>query len=270
METERLNILTWNVRLLKFGDIDAFLTRMSGAFENWGILLIQEFYSGAKVFPKFSQDGHRVFATWPHRGSRRIGIIVHKRFIKFILPNSFGHLRRAASIDFSFGGFNLRVISAHLAQSGRTFEEFRQSVHDLNNIIDSRRPGFQLMIGIDAQGPLGPQHPDIFSDRVDPAFLGTRSFRGEYFFRELLVKQQLFAANTCAPQSHIDTDNLWTCNHDWHKGLRRVHTNGLHASIYPTRAALRGTSPHVGDGERSNGSQTNFAGLPYLIKEKGE
>ena len=104
METERLNILTWNVRLLKFGDIDAFLTRMSGAFENWGILLIQEFYSGAKVFPKFSQDGHRVFATWPHRGSRRIGIIVHKRFIKFILPNSFGHLRRAASIDFSLGG----------------------------------------------------------------------------------------------------------------------------------------------------------------------
>ena len=84
METERLNILTWNVRLLKFGDIDAFLTRMSGAFENWGILLIQEFYSGAKVFPKYSQDGHRVFATWPHRGSRRIGIIVHKRFTKLI------------------------------------------------------------------------------------------------------------------------------------------------------------------------------------------
>ena len=84
------------------------------------------------------------------------------------------------------------------------------------------------------------------------------------------MKQQLFAANTFVPQSHIDTDNLWTCSHDWQKGLRRVHTDGLYASIYPTRASLRGASPHVGDGERSDGSQANFAGLPYLIKEKGE
>jgi hypothetical protein len=100
-------------------------------------------------------------------------------FDQIYFSNSFGHLRRAASIDISYGGFNLRVVSAHLAQSGRTFEEFKQSVHDLNNVIDSRRPGFQLVIGIDVQGPLGPQHPDIFSDRVAPAFLWTRSFRGE-------------------------------------------------------------------------------------------
>ena len=68
IESEKLNILSRNVRLLKFGDIDAFITRMSETCADWGFLLLQEFYSGAKVFPNYSQDGHRVFATVPHRG----------------------------------------------------------------------------------------------------------------------------------------------------------------------------------------------------------
>ena len=72
------------MRLLKFGDIDAFIIRMSETIADWGVLLLQEFYSGVKVFPDYSQDGHRAFATLPNRGSRRIGIIVHKHLIKFI------------------------------------------------------------------------------------------------------------------------------------------------------------------------------------------
>jgi hypothetical protein len=75
------------------------------------------------------------------------------------------------------------------------------------------------MIGIDAQGPLGPQHPDIFFGPCWPSFSWDTKFPGRVFFREILVKQQLFAANTFAPQSHIDTDNLWTCNHDWQRGF---------------------------------------------------
>ena len=116
---------------------------MSSSFADCFFLLIQEFHNGAKDFPTFSREGHSVFPTTPQRGSRRIGIIVHKRINKFIIPNSFGHLRRAASIDISNGRFNLRGVSTHLAQSGRSLEEFKQSVHDLNNVIDSRRPGFQ-------------------------------------------------------------------------------------------------------------------------------
>ena len=63
-------------------------------------------------------------------------------------------------------------------------------MRDLNNAIDSRKPGFQLMTGIDAQGSLGLQHPDVFSDRAGPAFLGKRDARG--FVREVLVNQQIF------------------------------------------------------------------------------
>ena len=84
MRLEKLNILSWNVRLLKFGDIDAFLNRMSDTFADWEVLLLQEFYSGANVFPTFSQEGHRTLATLPHRGSRRMGIVVRKRTDKFI------------------------------------------------------------------------------------------------------------------------------------------------------------------------------------------
>ena len=74
-----------------------------------------------------------MFAATPHRGSWRIDIIVHKRLNKFIIQNSSGRLRRAASIDFSYGGFNHRVVTAHLAQLGRSLEEFEQPVRDLDN-----------------------------------------------------------------------------------------------------------------------------------------
>ena len=53
---------------------------------------------------------------------------------------------------FLMGGLNLRTILAHLAQSGRTLEEYKQSIHDINNIIDSRKPCFHTVIGIDVQG----------------------------------------------------------------------------------------------------------------------
>ena len=78
------------------------------------------------------------------------------------------------------------------------------------------------MIGVDAQWPLGPQHPDIFSDRVGSAFLGERDIRGEYFFREVVIKQQIFAVNTFVSQNQIDTENIWTCHHDFRQGFEGV------------------------------------------------
>ena len=39
MQLEKLNILSWNVRLLKFGDIDAFIIRMSDTFADWGLII---------------------------------------------------------------------------------------------------------------------------------------------------------------------------------------------------------------------------------------
>ena len=109
----------------------------------------------------------------------------------------------AASIGISDGGCNLRVASAHLAQSGRTFEEFKQSVHDLNNVINSRRSGFQLVIGIYVQEPLRPQHFDFFSDRVAPAFLGTRIFSrgGGVLFQGSSYNASFFVVNTIAPKT---------------------------------------------------------------------
>ena len=49
-----------------------------------------------------------------------------------------------------------------MAQSGRSLEQYKQSVHDMNSIIDSRKPGFQTVICIFAQGPFEPHHPDVF------------------------------------------------------------------------------------------------------------
>ena len=79
---------------------------------------------------------------------------------------------------FFVWGFNLRVVSANLAQSGRSLEEFKQSVHVSNNVINSRKAGFQMVIGIDAQGPLGPQHPDFFLIVLAPLFLVNGIFGG--------------------------------------------------------------------------------------------
>ena len=50
-----------------------------------------------------------------------------------------------------------------------------------------------------------------------PLFLG-RDFRGEYFSKEILIKQPIYAVNTFAPQNHIDADNLWTRHHGFQHG----------------------------------------------------
>ena len=65
-------------------------------------------------------------------------------------------------LTFPYGGFNLQVVSAHLAQSDRSLEEYKQSVHDLNNVIGSRRPGLQLVISVGAMGGLWDRSIQVF------------------------------------------------------------------------------------------------------------
>ena len=103
-QLEQINFISWNIWLLKCGEVDDFLIRMTGTCPDWGILLSRELHNGAREFWAVSRNSRSVFAATPQTGCAATWHYrVHKKLNKYILPSTFGHVRRADCMVFFSG-----------------------------------------------------------------------------------------------------------------------------------------------------------------------
>ena len=193
----------------------------------WDALLLQEFSFTGVEFEN-SRDGHLVLAQPPFLGQRRSAIIVHERVAGSVKTATFRSVGRSCSVDLQWGGWCLRLVSAHLF-SGQSIQRYRDSVRELETLCTTRMPKQYVVIGVDAQDVLGPSHSDDSHVIGEFAEEG-RLDKGEEFLQFCLA-HRLAVLNTMAH----NPSGTYACNYYNKRSPRQI--DFLCTDLPPTAGA---------------------------------
>ena len=173
----QLVVVYWNVAGIPKPAINQFLLDLEGEVM-WDILILLEF-SWALSEPHLSgltSNGHLVKAQPYGKGRRAGAIIAHNRLkIRNMELCSQG---RAFSCDFSWGGWNIRVIGGH-ADAGGDHRPYQRSMDDIEFLVDSTPRDHIVILGIDTQTPLGPQTAYDNHNLIGEFVMGNRGWKGD-------------------------------------------------------------------------------------------
>jgi hypothetical protein len=172
----QLVVVYWNVAGIPKAAINQFLIDLD-AEVMWDILILLEFSVALSETHTsgLTGSGHLVIAQPFCKGRRAGAIIANNRLgIRHMDLISQG---RAFSCDFSWGGWNIRVIGGH-ADAGGDHRPYQKSMDDIEFLVDCTPRDHIVILGVDTQTPLGPQTEYDDPYLIGEFVMGNRGWKG--------------------------------------------------------------------------------------------
>ena len=144
----------WNVAGINAGDIDTFLAQLDFDIQ-WDVLVLLEFSAAYKEMhlSGVRRAGHLVSAQ-PFEHGRRAGCLVFHQRLE-IREISLINCGRAFGADFSWGGWNIRIVGGHAAANGDRVPH-QNSIDDMEYVIEYTPKDYIVISGGGHAGVLRP------------------------------------------------------------------------------------------------------------------
>ena len=219
-----LHLLSWNVAQVLAGPAraksGAVSTEAKGFQQflrdlvkdyRWSILCLQEFTASNGEVVTETAEGHRVFATPPCKGQRRLAIVVAAETLPFVIGGSFCGKGRNCALDVCWEGKKFRVICSHLSPSS-VLHAYAKEIYDLRTLVNSRGMDTEVLICVDAQTGLGTWPPRPYSANIGTATTVSLRVEKQRMLYNLIMENTLTATNTF----HFEegNNNIYTCNYN--------------------------------------------------------
>ena len=149
-----LKVVYWNVAGINAGDIDTFLAQLDFDIQ-WDVLVLLEFSAAYKEMhlSGVRRAGHLVRAQ-PFEHGRRAGCLVFHQRLE-IREISLINCGRAFGADFSWGGWDIRIVGGHADANGDRVP-YQHSIDDMEYVIEHTPKDHIVILGADTQQCLGP------------------------------------------------------------------------------------------------------------------
>ena len=233
-----LYLLSWNVAQIPAGppktkcgalskEARGFqqLLRDLGEDYNWSILCLQEFtVSNGEVVTE-TPEGHKVFATPPCKGQRRLAIVVAAETLPFVTDGSFRVQGRNCALDICWEGKKFRVLCSNLSAMS-VLHLCAKDLSDLRALLNSRCAESEVHICVDAQTGLGTWPTRPLSENIGTATTVAHRVEQQRLLESFIMGNMLTATNTFNFEE--GNNNIYTCNYN---GESRAATDRFYPLI---------------------------------------
>ena len=177
---------------------------------HWSILCLQEFTASDGDVVTETAEGHRVFATPPHEGQRRLAMEVAAETLPFVVGGSFCVKGRNCALDVCWEGKKFRVICSHLNPLS-VMHLHAKDLDDLRSLVSARGSDMHVRIHVDAQTGLGTFPPRPCSENIGTATAVSHRVEKQRMLESFIAENLLTATNIFLCEDDGAT-NIYTCN----------------------------------------------------------